>query len=233
MVTICLQSKSNSGRTSRYTASYTDRSKTVIGYGSPNKQGKGGHGGTHGSPLGADEAKLTKEFYKWVYEEDFHVPAEVRDHFAQVKDRGISANKAWDEKFAEYKAFPELAAQFETAINGDLPEGWDRDLPKYAATDKALSTRVASGNALNGLAHNVPHLTGGSADLESSTMTHLNNIANFAPEDYSGRNIYFGIREFGMAGAMNGMALHSGVKVFGGTFFVFTDYLRPAVRLAS
>lgn len=208
--------------------------KTIIGYGSPNKQGKGGHGGTHGSPLGAEEAKLTKDFYKWVYEEDFFVPDEVRAHFAKVKERGIAANKEWDEQFAKYKeAYPELAAQFETAISGKLPEGWDRDLPKYAPEDKAVSTRVASGNALNGLAPNVPFLTGGSADLESSTMTHLNNISNFTPEDYAGRNIYFGIREFGMAAAMNGMALHKGVKVFGGTFFVFTDYLRPAVRLAA
>ncbi|MFM9276827.1 transketolase [Paenibacillus jiagnxiensis] len=208
--------------------------KTIIGYGSPNKQGKGGHGGTHGSPLGAEEAKLTKDFYKWVYEEDFFVPDEVRAHFAKVKERGIAVNKEWDEQFAKYKeAHPELAAQFETAISGKLPEGWDRDLPKYAPEDKAVSTRVASGNALNGLAPNVPFLTGGSADLESSTMTHLNNISNFTPEDYAGRNIYFGIREFGMAAAMNGMALHKGVKVFGGTFFVFTDYLRPAVRLAS
>ncbi|MFB5762856.1 transketolase [Paenibacillus medicaginis] len=208
--------------------------KTVIGYGSPNKQGKGGHGGTHGSPLGAEEAKLTKDFYKWVYEEDFYVPDEVRAHFGKVKERGIAANKEWDEQFANYKeAFPELAAQFETATSGKLPEGWDRDLPKYALDDKAVSTRVASGNALNGLAPNVPFLTGGSADLESSTMTHLNNISNFTPEDYAGRNIYFGIREFGMAAAMNGMALHKGVKVFGGTFFVFTDYLRPAVRLAA
>ncbi|APB72065.1 transketolase [Paenibacillus peoriae] len=208
--------------------------KTVIGYGSPNKQGKGGHGGTHGSPLGSEEAKLTKDFYKWVYEEDFHVPQEVREHFAKVKERGIAANKAWNEQFAKYKAaHPDLAAQFETAVNGDLPEGWDRDLPKYTTGDKAVSTRVASGNALNGLAPNVPFLTGGSADLESSTMTHLNNLTNFTPEDYAGRNIYFGIREFGMAAAMNGMALHQGVKVFGGTFFVFTDYLRPAVRLAA
>ncbi|MFD2699499.1 transketolase [Paenibacillus shunpengii] len=208
--------------------------KTVIGYGSPNKQGKGGHGGTHGSPLGAEEAKLTKDFYKWVYEEDFFVPDEVRAHFAQVKERGIETNKAWDAKFAEYKkAYPELAAQFETAVAGELPEGWDRDLPKYSAEDKAVSTRVASGNALNGLAPNVLNLTGGSADLESSTMTHLNNIAQFTPADYSGRNIYFGVREFGMAAAMNGMALHGGVKVFGGTFFVFTDYLRPAVRLSA
>lgn len=208
--------------------------KTVIGYGSPNKQGIGGHGGTHGSPLGKDEAKLTKDFYKWVYEEDFYVPQEVRDHFAQVKASGIEANKTWDEQFAKYKAeFPELAAQFELAISGGLPEGWDKDLPKYTKDDKAVSTRVASGNALNGLAPNVPNLAGGSADLESSTMTHLKGLTNFAPGSYEGRNIYFGVREFGMATAMNGIALHSGIKVFGGTFFVFTDYLRPAVRLAS
>ncbi|WP_223068996.1 transketolase [Paenibacillus caui] len=208
--------------------------KTVIGYGSPNKQGKGGHGGTHGSPLGPEEAKLTKEFYKWVYEEDFYVPEEVRAHFAEVKQQGIGANKEWNEKFAKYKAeFPELAAQFEVAVSGDLPEGWDKDLPKYSSQDKAVSTRVASGNALNGLAPNVPNLVGGSADLESSTMTHLKGLTNYKPGSYDGRNIYFGVREFGMAAAMNGIALHSGLKVFGGTFFVFTDYLRPAVRLAS
>ncbi|OMD42621.1 transketolase [Paenibacillus odorifer] len=208
--------------------------KTVIGYGSPNKQGKGGHGGTHGSPLGAEEAKLTKDFYKWVYEEDFYVPDEVRAHFAEVKKNGIAANKAWDEKFAAYKkAYPELAAQFETVINGDLPEGWDANLPTYTTEDKAVSTRVASGSALNGLTAGVPQLVGGSADLESSTMTHLNGLTSFTSESYDGRNIYFGVREFGMAAAMNGIALHTGLKVFGGTFFVFTDYLRPAIRLAS
>ncbi|MCL6601467.1 MAG: transketolase [Paenibacillus sp.] len=208
--------------------------KTVIGYGSPNKQGKGGHGGTHGSPLGADEAKLTKDFYKWVYEEDFYVPDDVRTHFAQVKESGIAANKQWDEKFAAYKnAYPELAAQFEIVTNGDLPEGWDAKLPMYTTEDKAVSTRIASGNALNGLAAGVPQLVGGSADLESSTMTHLNGLTSFTSESYDGRNIYFGVREFGMAAAMNGIALHSGLKVFGGTFFVFTDYLRPAIRLAS
>lgn len=208
--------------------------KTVIGYGSPNKQGKGGHGGTHGSPLGADETKLTKEFYKWVYEEDFFVPEEVREHFAKVKNRGIAANNAWDETFAAYKAkYPQLAAQFEQAIAGDLPAGWDSDLPKYTSEDKALSTRVASGNALNGLAGRVPQLLGGSADLESSTMTHLNGLEMYTPETREGRNLYFGVREFGMATAMNGIALHGGLKVFGGTFFVFTDYLRPAVRLSA
>lgn len=208
--------------------------KTVIGYGSPNKQGKGGHGGTHGSPLGAEETKLTKEFYQWGHE-DFSVPEEVYNHFdVNVKQKGIKANEEWNTMFQAYQqAYPELAKQFETSISGQLPEGWDKDLPAYAAEDKALSTRVASGNALNGLAKNVPNLTGGSADLESSTMTHLNDLPAFRPGQYDGRNIYFGVREFAMAAAMNGMALHSGVKVFGGTFFVFTDYLRPAVRLSA
>jgi len=208
--------------------------KTVIGYGSPNKQGKGGHGGTHGSPLGAEEAKLTKEAYKWVYEEDFYVPQEVREHFAKVKEHGIAAYQAWEEQFTKYKnAYPELAAQFENAISEKLPEGWDKDLPKYTTEDKAVSTRVASGSALNGLVGNVPQLLGGSADLESSTMTHLNGLASFTSESYDGRNVYYGVREFAMAAAMNGIALHKGLKIFGGTFFVFTDYLRPAVRLAA
>lgn len=208
--------------------------KTVIGFGSPNKQGIGGHGGTHGSPLGSAEAKLTKSAYEWTYEEDFYVPDEVREHFAKVKERGVEANNAWNEKFAEYKkANPELATQFETVIAGELSEGWDKELPHYTTEDKAVSTRVASGNALNGLINGVPQLAGGSADLESSTMTHLNGLDSFTPQSYAGRNIYYGVREFGMAAAMNGIALHTGVKIFGGTFFVFTDYLRPAVRLAA
>lgn len=207
---------------------------TVIGYGSPNKQGKGGHGGTHGSPLGAEEAKLTKQFYQWEHE-DFFVPDEVYKHFeANVKNKGIQANEAWDHMFQQYKqAHPELASQFEIAVKGELPANWDANLPAYTVEDKPVSTRVASGNALNGLAGNVPHLTGGSADLESSTMTHLKGLPVYRPGQYDGRNIYFGVREFAMAAAMNGMALHGGVKVFGGTFFVFTDYLRPAVRLSA
>ncbi|MGO4543576.1 transketolase [Paenibacillus sp. 2TAB23] len=208
--------------------------KTVIGYGSPNKGGKGGHAGPHGSPLGADETKLTKQAYGWSEEHQFHVPDEVRAHFADVKSSGEQANAAWDAAYAAYKAaFPELAAQFELAISGALPEGWDADLPAYKVGDSAVSTRVASGNALNGLAKNVPTIFGGSADLESSTMTHLKGLTQFKPGSYDGRNLYYGVREFGMAAAMNGIALHSGLKVFGGTFFVFTDYLRPAVRLAA
>ena len=136
--------------------------------------------------------------------------------------------------FASYKtAYPELAAQFETAISGKLPAGWDTDLPFYTTEDKPVSTRVASGNALNGLAKNVPNLVGGSADLESSTMTHLKGLPVYKAGNYDGRNIYFGVREFAMAAAMNGIELHGGLKVYGATFFVFTDYLRPAVRLAA
>ncbi|BBH24783.1 transketolase [Paenibacillus baekrokdamisoli] len=207
--------------------------KTVIGYGSPNKGGKGGHVGPHGSPLGADETKLTKEFYGW-NNEPFFVPEEVRAHFADVKAKGEKANAEWDAMFAAYKAAnPELAAQFETAISGKLPAGWDKDLPVYTTDDKAVSTRVASGNALNGLAKNVPNLVGGSADLESSTMTHLKGLPVYKAGNYDGRNIYFGVREFAMAAAMNGIELHGGLKVYGATFFVFTDYLRPAVRLAA
>ncbi|MBW5447070.1 transketolase [Cohnella sp. CFH 77786] len=207
--------------------------KTVIGYGSPNKAGKGGHAGPHGSPLGTEEAKLTKGVYDWAWPE-FHVPDEVRANFAEVKKRGEQANAEWEALFAKYKsAHPELAQQFEQALARKLPQGWDADLPKYSTEDKPLSTRVASGNAINGLAKNVPYLVGGSADLESSTMTHMKGLPVYKPGSYEGRNIYFGVREFGMAAAMNGISLHGGLRVYGGTFFVFTDYLRPAVRLAS
>ncbi|MFF2889014.1 transketolase [Paenibacillus sp. NPDC057967] len=208
--------------------------KTMIGYGSPNKGGKGGHGGTHGSPLGAEETKLTKQYYGWSEDHQFHVPDEVRAHFSEVKSAGEQANSEWNALLDSYKeAHPELAKQFELAIAGELPEGWDAELPAYTTEDKPVSTRVASGNALNALAKRVPNLAGGSADLESSTMTHLKGIEQFKPGSYDGRNIYYGVREFGMAAAMNGISLHSGIKVFGGTFFVFTDYLRPAIRLAA
>lgn len=208
--------------------------KTVIGYGSPNKGGKGGHAGPHGSPLGADETVLTKRFYGWDENHQFHVPDEVRAHFADVKAAGEKANAQWNAMLEGYKAaYPELAKQFELAISGKLPENWDADLPVYSVESNAVSTRVASGNAINGLAKNVPNLVGGSADLESSTMTHIKGEARFEPTNYAGRNVYFGVREFGMAAAMNGISLHTGMKIYGGTFFVFTDYLRPAVRLSA
>lgn len=207
--------------------------KTVIGYGSPNKGGKGGHIGPHGSPLGASEAVLTKEFYGWPHE-PFFIPEEVKAHFAEIKQRGIHSEQSWSKMLTEYgQAYPELAGQFSQAVKGDKPEGWDAGLPSYSPSDKAISTRTASYNALNGLASHYPMLIGGSADLEISTLTHLNGIESFTPEDYSGRNVYFGVREFGMGAAINGMMLHGGVRPFGATFFVFSDYLRPSIRLAS
>ncbi|MFE6798920.1 transketolase [Paenibacillus chitinolyticus] len=208
--------------------------KTTIGYGSPNKGGKGGHAGPHGSPLGLEEAKLTKEFYKWNYEEDFYVPEEVREHYAAIKEKGIQAEQAWKKLFDDYrKAFPELAEQFELGESGKLPEGWDRDLPVYTPEDKALATRAASGNALNAVAKNVPFFFGGSADLASSNNTEIKNAPIFNAENYAGRNIWFGVREFGMGAALNGISLHGGLRVYGGTFFVFSDYLRPSIRLAA
>jgi transketolase len=208
--------------------------KTVIGFGSPNKAGKGGSAGPHGAPLGAEEVVLTKQAYGWDPEKHFYVPDEVRAHFNEVKEQGKKANAEWEKLFADYaKAYPELAKQFELAFSGKLPEGWDKDIPSYTPEDKGVGTRNSSGTVLNAIAKNVPYLVGGSADLESSTMTHMKGLGVITAEGYAGQNVYFGVREFGMAAAVNGMLLHGGLKVFCGTFFVFSDYLRPAVRLAS
>lgn len=205
--------------------------RTVIGYGSPNKSGKSD---VHGAPLGADELKLTKEAYKWTFEEDFHVPNEVYEQFEKlVAENGEKKEKEWNALFASYKQeYPELAVQFETANNGDLVEGWDKELPVYE-DGKSLASRASSGEALNAIAKNLPYLIGGSADLAGSNKTTIKGVGDFTPESYEGRNIWFGVREFAMGAAMNGMALHGGLKVFGGTFFVFSDYLRPAIRLAA
>ena len=205
--------------------------KTVIGYGSPNLSGKSD---VHGAPLGSDELKLTKEAYKWTFEEDFHVPNEVYDHFKQqIADNGEKTEQAWNELFAKYKSeYPELGAQLEKAMKGELVEGWDKDIPVYEE-GKSLASRASSGEALNGIAKNLPYLIGGSADLAGSNKTMVKGSGDFFPSSYEGRNIWFGVREFAMGAAMNGMALHGGLKVFGGTFFVFSDYLKPAIRLAA
>ncbi|WHY01276.1 transketolase [Neobacillus sp. DY30] len=206
--------------------------KTTLGYGSPNKGGKGGHGGTHGSPLGAEEVKLTKEFYG-VPQEDFYIPEEVKELWQEVKNNGIQTNQQWDQLLVEYKReYPELGDRLEKEIKGELPVDWANDVPVYEK-GASISTRVASGQVLNALAKKVPNLIGGSADLESSTMTHMKDLGRFSPADYAGRNIYYGVREFAMGAIVNGMALHGGVKPFGSTFFVFSDYLRPAIRLSA
>ncbi|WP_058301483.1 transketolase [Gorillibacterium timonense] len=208
--------------------------KTIIGYGSPNKSGKGGEHGAHGAPLGAEEALLTKQFYEWPGQEDFYIPVEVQEHFAAVKNRGIQVEAEWTKLLAAYReAHPELAAQLELAIAGELPEGWDSELPVYSPADKAVASRVSSESALNAIAKNYPMLVGGSADLETSTKTGIRVSGRMSAKDYSGRNIFFGVREFAMGAAVNGMTLHGGVKAFSGTFFVFSDYMKPAIRLGA
>ncbi|MCJ8006368.1 transketolase [Lederbergia wuyishanensis] len=205
--------------------------KTVIGYGSPNKSGKSA---VHGAPLGESEMKLTKEYYKWTFEEDFYVPSEVYDVFEKTAvQNGKDKEAEWESLFAKYKEnYPELAVQLETAISGKLPDGWDKDLPVFEE-GKSLATRKSSNEALNGIAKNFPHLLGGAADLAGSNYTMINGETDLSADNFSGKNVWFGVREFGMAAAMNGIALHGGLKVFGGTFFVFSDYLRPAIRLAA
>lgn len=205
--------------------------KTVIGYGSPNKSASSA---SHGAPLGADEIKLTKEFYDWSHE-DFFVPEEVYQDFEEkIVVRGKKSESEWNNLFSEYKkAHPEAAKELEEAIKGDLPTDWAKDLPVYEAGEHTLATRASSGEVLNAVAKAVPSFFGGSADLAGSNKTKINGEEDFSKNNYAGRNIWFGVREFAMAAALNGMALHGGLKVFGGTFFVFSDYLRPAVRLSA
>lgn len=205
--------------------------KTVIGYGSPNRAGTSD---AHGMPLGADELSLTKEAYKWTFEEDFYVPSEVYTHFEETCVKaGQQKEEAWKEIFVKYEEqYPELAKELQSAINNVLPEGWDKDIPVYEE-GSSLATRASSGEVLNGIAKNLPSFFGGSADLAGSNKTSIKGSEDFLPASYQGRNIWFGVREFAMGAALNGMALHGGLKVYGGTFFVFSDYLRPAIRLSA
>lgn len=205
--------------------------KTVIGYGSPNKSGKSD---VHGAPLGAEELKLTKEAYQWTFEEDFHIPSEVYAHFkTQVVELGEKKEQEWNELFAQYKTkHPELANDLDIAIKGDLHEGWDKDIPVYEE-GKSVASRASSGEVINAIAQNLPSFIGGSADLAGSNKTTIKGTTDYSSESFQGKNIWFGVREFAMGAALNGMALHGGLKVFGGTFFVFSDYLRPAIRLAA
>ncbi|WP_332649361.1 transketolase [Lysinibacillus sp. 54212] len=204
--------------------------KTVIGFGSPNKSGKAD---SHGAPLGTDEVTLTKAAYDWAHE-PFQIPAEVYDTFKEAADiQGVQAESAWNEKFEAYKAaFPELAEQFVKAMDGEIPADFDAEIPVYEA-GKSVATRSSSGDVINALAKKVPSFFGGSADLAGSNKTTMKGAGDFSAENYAGRNIWFGVREFAMGAALNGMALHGGVNVFGGTFFVFSDYVRPAIRLSA
>ncbi|WP_129731495.1 transketolase [Ectobacillus funiculus] len=203
--------------------------RTIIGYGSPKVAGTNK---AHGNPLGAEEAKATKQAYGWHYEENFFVPEEVQAHFEELKQRGIGKEEQWNELFRSYKeTYPALANELEQAITGEvLIEA--KDILTFSA-EKAISTRVASGEAINHFVKAVPSIFGGSADLSHSTMTDIKGEAAYAVESFGGRNVYFGVREHAMGAAGNGMALHGGVKPFVSTFFVFNDYLRPSIRLAA
>ncbi len=201
---------------------------THIGYGSPNKQDTAG---VHGAPLGVEEIKLTKENLGWNYEEDFYVPNEVAEHFAEVKKKGAKVFEEWEKLFEEYSnKYPEDAELLKKMFDGGAIEV---DVDEFTNYGEAVATRSASGAVINSIAGKVPQLIGGSADLAPSNNTYIKSDVDFSPENYGGRNFHFGIREHGMASIMNGICYYGGLIPFGGTFLVFSDYLRPAIRLAS
>ena len=204
-----------------------------IGYGSPHKQDSYE---AHGEPLGEAEVKLVKQNYGWPEDAKFLVPDGVYDQFKNgVGKRGADAHSAWTAKYSEYsKQFPQLADQLNRMQNGQLPEGWDKDLPSFPADAKGMATRESSGKTLNALAKNIPWLVGGSADLAKSNKTNLTfeGAGDFYPHEYHGRNVHFGVREHAMGAIVNGMTL-SKLRAFSATFFNFSDYMRAAIRLGA
>ena len=204
--------------------------KTTIGYGSPNKSGKSA---SHGSPLGVEEIKLTKKALGWDPDQQFHVPEEARAHFAEGGRRGEQAHRDWTGRFAAYaQAHPDLAKELERVMKGELPAGFEKALPVFKPGE-SLETRTSGGKVLNALAAVVPELLGGDADLGGSTKTALKDLGSFDGQTGAGRNVHFGVREHAMAAVANGMAYHGGLRPFTATFFVFSDYMRPSVRLAA
>ncbi|HTV26770.1 MAG TPA: transketolase [Xanthobacteraceae bacterium] len=204
-----------------------------IAFGAPHKQDTPA---AHGEPLGDEEVRLTKRVYGWPEDATFLVPDGVYEHFSRgIGDRGSALHRAWNEKFAEYcRRFPELGDQLKANWLHELPPRWDADLPSFPADPKGLATRESSGKAINAVAQNYPWLIGGAADLNASTKTSLNSdsAGNFEPSEHTGRNLHFGIREHGMGAVLNGLAL-VGLRPFGSSFLVFSDYMRPPMRLAA
>jgi len=203
--------------------------KTTIGYGSPSKAGTSA---AHGSPLGEEEVARTKEELGWSHP-PFHVPDEARRHFREAARRGADAHRAWNERLERWaRANPALEAERRLSFAGRLPNGWDEELPAFPAGEK-VATRVAGGKVLNAVAKRVPWLFGGDADLSCSTMTLLKDLGSFEGRRGTGRNVHFGVREHAMGSIANGIAYHGGARPFTATFFVFSDYMRPAIRLAA
>jgi len=204
--------------------------QTTIGYGSPHKQGKSE---AHGSPLGAEEVRLTKQALGWDPDKSFFIPEAALQHFRSAVERGQGQQAEWQKRFASYaQEYPELAAEWHATLRGELPRDWDADLPTFGRGD-AQATRQAGGKVLNAIAKRVPFLVGGDADLSVSTSTALKDAGSFDAQTGAGRNLHFGVREHAMGSIANGMAYHGGVRPFVATFFVFSDYMRPAVRLAA
>ena len=205
--------------------------RTHIGFGSPNKVDTAA---AHGSPLGKDEIKLVKENFGFNPEESFVVPDEVLNYYRGKGNEGVKKESDWNELYAKYKEkYPAEAAEYELFKAGKLPEGWKDNLPVFKPTEKGVATRKASGKMLNSIAARLPLLIGGSADLSPSTDTILNDYESFGSENHSGRNFHFGIREHAMGAVLNGLALTKGIIPYGATFLIFSDYMRPPVRLAA
>ncbi len=220
--------------------------RTHIGFGSPDKQDSFE---AHGSPLGAEEVRLTKQRLGWPTEPAFLIPAPALAHMRAAIERGARDEAAWKTRMAAYRsAFRELAADLERSLRGELPAGWDADIPVFPADAKGMATRAASGKVMNAFAARLPALSGGSADLDPSTKTALKGLGDFNPPanvnddtqgsdsagwSHAGRNLHFGVREHAMGAIANGLAAHGGFIAFGATFLVFSDYMRPPIRLAA
>lgn len=220
--------------------------RTIIGYGAPHKQNTFE---AHGSPLGPDEVKAAKENLGWHLDPPFYIPDQALQAFRQAIPKGDQAEREWKKRLEAYeRAFPELASELRCAMDRKLPDGWDADIPAFPADPKGVATRVASGKVMNAIAPHIPTFIGGSADLNPSTMTALKGLGDFEPTEdapgdqqgsagggwsYAGRNLHYGVREHAMGSASNGMSVHSGIIPFTATFLTFSDYMRPAIRLAA
>ncbi|MBW2086978.1 MAG: transketolase, partial [Deltaproteobacteria bacterium] len=205
--------------------------RTHLGFGSPHKQDTAS---AHGEPLGSEEIRLTKENLGWPLDPLFLIPDDVLDHFRQAVDKGKESQGQWETLFRSYEeAFPEPTATWKRIMKDELPDDWEKGIPAFPGDPKGMATRVASGTVLNGIASLVPNLVGGSADLAPSNKTLIKGEDDFQRGLWQGRNLRFGVREHGMGSILNGMALHGGLIPYGGTFLVFSDYMRPSIRLAA
>ena len=204
--------------------------KTHIGYGSPKQD----TGAAHGEPLGMEAVKETKKKLNWPLEPPFYIPEQSLTHFRQAQERGAKLERDWRDLFDKYrKTYPDLSVKFEQAVHGKPPQGWSSEIPLFKPEDGAIATRNASGKIMNVIAKALPNFMGGSADLSPSTMTTLNGLGDFNFETPAGRNIHFGVREHAMGAIVNGMSLHGGIIPYGSTFLIFSDYMRPAIRMAA